>query len=270
MNYKGYALFCDLHQVLLDAREKPSPAVREAVERFTSGGGRFGVIAESSPATVAPLLQEIPTNTWSVVLGGAEACRFDRMTVAFPRVISQLSLAAFLRQVISMEPNVSILLYSESRLFCLSDPALLDSRFRHGKPPYDVVGLETALRFPWLGVRFFGPETELDAVERYASGWGIYDLAECIHDEPGSCYFMPRGVSKERCISDLRCLDELRDLKMVIIGSRSSDAGFLHLADFPIAAPGASQAVRKAARYQIPDAEPDPLGYVIDRLLPTL
>ena len=270
MDYKRFSLFCDLEKVLLNDRTEPSQEDREAVERFTAAGGLFGVIAEFSPCTVRPLLHDVPTNTWSVVLGGAEAYRFDNRTVAFPRVVSQLSMAAFLRQVMDDLEDVSILLYSESRLFCLTDPRLLDQRFLHGKPPYDVVGLETALRFPWLGVRFFGADDSLRALEDAAADWGIYDLADCVHDDPGTSYFVPHGASKSRCIGDIRCQDELRERKMVILGSRSSDIKALSLADISVAAPDASPEVKEAVSFRIPDTEPNPLRYVIDELLPTL
>lgn len=270
MDYRRFSLFCDLEKVLLNSRKEPSQEDREAIERFVGNGGLFGVIAEFSPCTVRPLLHNVPTNTWSVVLGGAEAYRFDNRTVAFPRVLSQLSMAAFLRQVMDDLEDVSILLYSESRLFCLTDPALLDQRLPHGKPPYDVVGLETALRFPWLGVRFFGPVESLRALEQAATSWGIYDLAYCIHDDPSTSYFVPHGTSKSRCIGDIRHQEDVRARKMVILGSRSSDVELLSLADISVAAPNAAPNVKEAASYRIPDTETDPLRYLIDELLPTL
>lgn len=269
MNYKGFVLYCDLDRVLLNGCDRVQDEDREALDRFMAGGGQFGVISDNSPSTARYLMRGVPTNTWSVVLSGAEAYHLDASAVAFPRVISQLSMAAFIRQIMNSLKDISILLYSESRLFCLTDPDLLDQRFRRSHPPYHVVGLDVALRFPWLGVRFFGPDASLSVLEKTAASWGIPDLARVVHDEPGSSTFVSHGASKLRCLRDLKCLDEFHEKRVILVGSAASDAELMGDCDLTVAASNAHEAVQKKAAHRVPDGACS-LAWLIDELLPSL
>lgn len=84
MDYSSIALFSDLDGTLFDSGLRVSPENREALARFIRGGGRFGISTGRSPSNSALLLPEVPVNTWSVVLNGAEAYQFSTGTVAFP------------------------------------------------------------------------------------------------------------------------------------------------------------------------------------------
>lgn len=90
MDYCNLALFSDLDGTLLDRNRQVSRENREALAHFIAGGGLFGISTGRAPMNALELLPGVPINTWSVVLNGAEAYRYQTGTVAFPRVLPQL------------------------------------------------------------------------------------------------------------------------------------------------------------------------------------
>lgn len=84
MDYCNLALFSDLDGTLLDRNRQVSRENREALAHFIAGGGLFGISTGRAPMNALELLPGVPINTWSVVLNGAEAYRYQTGTVAFP------------------------------------------------------------------------------------------------------------------------------------------------------------------------------------------
>ena len=122
MDYCNLALFSDLDGTLLD--KKPAAFPGESREAFGAFYCRrrplWDFHRKRAPMNALELLPGVPINTWSVVLNGAEAYRYQTGTVAFPRVLPQLRATMLLQWVLERLPQVNVLLCSESRLFsCL-------------------------------------------------------------------------------------------------------------------------------------------------------
>ena len=111
------------------------------------------------------LLPGVPINTWSVVLNGAEAYRYQTGTVAFPRVLPQLRAAALVQWVLERLPRTQVLLCSESRLFFLSPRDLADPDFLLSHQPCTFTNLGAALDYPWLKILFAAPRPDLEHLE---------------------------------------------------------------------------------------------------------
>lgn len=77
MDYCNLALFSDLDGTLLDRNRQVSRENREALAHFIAGGGLFGISTGRAPMNALELLPGVPINTWSVVLNGAEAYRYQ-------------------------------------------------------------------------------------------------------------------------------------------------------------------------------------------------
>ena len=135
MDYHNLALFSDLDGTLLDSQRQVSRENRQALEHFIAGGGLFGISTGRAPLNALALLPGVPINTWSVVLNGAEAYRYQTGTVAFPRVLPQLRAAALVQWVLERLPRTQVLLCSESRLFFLSPRDLADPDFLRSHSP---------------------------------------------------------------------------------------------------------------------------------------
>ena len=80
MDYHNLALFSDLDGTLLDSQRQVSRENRQALEHFIAGGGLFGISTGRAPLNALALLPGVPINTWSVVLNGAEAYRYQTGT----------------------------------------------------------------------------------------------------------------------------------------------------------------------------------------------
>lgn len=270
MDYTGFALFSDLDGTLFDAQRQVSRENRQALERFTAGGGLFGISTGRSPMNALGFLPKVPINSWSVVLNGAEAYNFQTCTVAFPRVLPQLRLAAFLQLVLERLPQVDVLLCSESRLFFLSPRETVDGDLFISHQPCVFTTLKIALGYPWLKVVFCASRPVLETLRTEAEQRGIFELIDSVYSSPRLLEFLPRGVHKGRCLRDLRCLDVLRDKKMIAVGDYTNDLELLAEADVAVAVENALPEVKAAADFITAPNQDHAIAYLIDHILPRL
>ena len=194
MDYCNLALFSDLDGTLLDRNRQVSRENREALAHFIAGGGLFGISTGRAPMNALELLPGVPINTWSVVLNGAEAYRYQTGTVAFPRVLPQLRATMLLQWVLERLPQVNVLLCSESRLFFLSPQDLADPDFLATHQPCTFTGLEAALCYPWLKLLFAAPRPILERLEGWAVDHSILEVMDRVYTSPTYLEFLPRGV----------------------------------------------------------------------------
>lgn len=270
MDYSGLALFSDLDGTLFNRARQVSPENRAALERFCAQGGLFGVSTGRAPLNALSMLPQVPVNTWSVVLNGAEAYQFATGTVAFPRLLPQLRMAVFLTFVLETMPRVNVLLCSESRMFFLSSRAAAEADFLASHQPCVFASLEKAMEYPWLKVLFCAPRPLLEALEQSAREMDIPEVANGVYTAPNYLEFMPRGVHKGRCLRDLRCLDVLRERKLVAVGDWTNDLELLQEADYSAAVENALPEVKAVAQWRLPSNEENAIACLIDEILPTL
>lgn len=191
MDYCNLALFSDLDGTLLDRNRQVSRENREALAHFIAGGGLFGISTGRAPMNALELLPGVPINTWSVVLNGAEAYRYQTGTVAFPRVLPQLRATMLLQWVLERLPQVNVLLCSESRLFFLSPQDLADPDFLATHQPCTFTGLEAALCYPWLKLLFAAPRPILERLEGWAVDHSILEVMDRVYTSPTYLEFLP-------------------------------------------------------------------------------
>lgn len=191
MDYHNLALFSDLDGTLLDSQRQVSRENRQALEHFIAGGGLFGISTGRAPLNALALLPGVPINTWSVVLNGAEAYRYQTGTVAFPRVLPQLRAAALVQWVLERLPRTQVLLCSESRLFFLSPRDLADPDFLLSHQPCTFTNLGAALDYPWLKILFAAPRPDLEHLEQWATDYGILEVMDRVYTSPTYLEFLP-------------------------------------------------------------------------------
>ena len=270
MDYCNLALFSDLDGTLLDRNRQVSRENREALAHFIAGGGLFGISTGRAPMNALELLPGVPINTWSVVLNGAEAYRYQTGTVAFPRVLPQLRATMLMQWVLERLPQVNVLLCSESRLFFLSPQDLADPDFLATHQPCTFTGLEAALCYPWLKLLFAAPRPILERLEGWAVDHSILEVMDRVYTSPTYLEFLPRGVHKGRCLRDLRCLDVLRGRRMVAIGDYTNDLELLAEADISVAVANALPEVRAAADYHTVCQDESAIAHLIYEILPRI
>lgn len=270
MDYSGIALFSDLDGTLFNSRLQISRENREAVKHFIDGGGLFGLATGRSPSNAAMLLEGLSVNTWSVVLGGAEAYDFSTRTVAFPKTLTRIRMAVFIREVLERLPQIDVLVYTESRLFFLSPKDTVDLQFFNTHQPSTFVGLSEALSFPWLKVVFCGPKELIKNLELGAARRGIFDICSPVYITENHLEFLPVGAHKGKCLESLRTMEPLKSRLFVAVGDGSNDLELMEAADVSIAVENAIPEVRQRAKLLTSSNEDHALAHVIYEILPEL
>lgn len=270
MDYTGLALFTDLDRTLFNNARQISPENRRALEEFQAKGGLFGISTGRAPMNALALMPKLSTNTWSVVLNGAEAYHFGTGTVAFPRLLPQVLMAGFLGYVLEKLPQVNILLCSESRIFFLSPEALADPDFLQSHRPCTFAGLDRVLAYPWLKVLFRAPRSVLEQLEEAAQGMALFEAVDRVYTSPVYLEFLPKRVHKGRCLRDLRCLNALQGKKLIAVGDWTNDIELLDEADFSAAVANALPEVKTHADVILPSNEDSAIAHLIYEVVPTL
>ena len=270
MDYSQFAIFSDLDGTLFNEQSKISPENRAALEQFMAQGGLFGLCTGRSPSNAATMLDGLQVNTWSVMLGGAEAYHFPSHNVAFPKTLTRIRMAVFLWEVLELLPQIDVLVYTESRLFFLSDPEKVDPAFWDSHQPASFVSLSEALYFPWLKVLFRAPREVLQVLEEGAARRGIFEICSRVYTREDYLEFLPVGVHKGMCLRNLRTLEELKDRKFVVVGDGLNDLEALGEADIAVAVENALPIVKYRAGYMTASNENHALARLIYDILPTL
>ncbi|MBE6945303.1 MAG: HAD family phosphatase [Ruminococcaceae bacterium] len=270
MDYSTIALFSDLDGTLLDSRRRVSPENRDALEYFIAQGGLFGISTGRAPANALTLVGNLPMNSWSVVLNGAEAYHFPTRTVAFPRTLTRIRMAVFLQEVLEKLPEVMVMVCSESRIFFLSDRERMDRDFLETHQPARFVTMTEALAVPWLKVMFCAPKPTLQKLEQGAAKRGILEISTRVYTGPEYLELLPVGTNKGACLKNLRTMDELRGRKIVAIGDWLNDLELLGEADIAVAVENALPVVKHRADILTRSNDEHALAQLIDDLLPGL
>ncbi len=270
MDYSQFAIFSDLDGTLFNAQSRVSAENRAALEHFMTQGGLFGLCTGRSPSNAALMLEGLEANTWSVMLGGAEAYHFPTHNVAFPKTLTRIRMAVFLREVLQRLPEIDVLVYTESRLFFLSDAKTIDPDFRDSHQPAAFVSLSEALYFPWLKVLFRAPREVLQVLEAGAARRGIFEICTRVYTREDYLEFLPVGVHKGMCLRNLRTLEELKERKFIVVGDGVNDLEALGEADVAVAVGNALPIVKHRASHISATNEGHALAHLIYEILPTL
>lgn len=270
MDYRKLALFTDLDGTLFDSNCCVSPETRSALTRFQEGGGLFAISTGRAPLNALDLLPGITTNTWSVVLNGAEAYQFSNGCVAFPHVISKISIAPFLSWVLEKIPEINVVLYTEGSLFFLTPMEQADAHFVRTHQPAVFGSMDETMVHPWLKLLLYAPRPVLEKLEDVAQQWGIFEVVDRVYTSPNFLEFLPKNVHKGRCLRDLRSLEELQDRTIVAVGDWSNDLELLEEADIPVAVGNALPEVKAKAKIILPSNDEHPIAHLINNVFPTL
>ena len=91
-----------------------------------------------------------------------------------------------------------------------------------------------------------------------------------VYTSPTYLEFLPRGVHKGRCLRDLRCLDVLKNRRMIAVGDYTNDLELLREADVSIAVANALPEVQAAAAYHTLSHNQSAIAHIIHEILPVI
>ena len=169
MKYNKIALFTDLDGTLLNSHREVSRENLAALHRFVSEGGAFGISTGRAPANALDVLPELPINTWSVCLNGAESYHFRNKTAGTVRTLPKAQLFPLIVWILETFPTVNVQICTTDRLLFVSDPAYEDRDFVDTHQPMSNAALEEAITHDWLKILCSAPRELLEQ---------LYDMAE--------------------------------------------------------------------------------------------
>lgn len=270
MDYSTIALFSDLDGTLLNTQRRISTENRDALRFFMAQGGLFGISTGRAPTNALDLVNNLETNSWSVVLNGAEAYHFPSRTVAFPKTLTRIRMAVFLQEVLEKLPEVMILVCSESRMFFLSDRERMNRDFMDTHQPARFVTMTEALAVPWLKIMFCAPKPILRKLEQGAARRGILEISTRVYTGPEYLELLPVGANKGVCLRNLRTMEVLRRRKFIAIGDWLNDLELLGEADMAVAVDNALPEVKYRADIVTRSNDEHALAHLIYDILPNL
>lgn len=270
MEYKNIALFTDLDGTLLNSQREVSAENLRAIGHFVAEGGTFGISTGRAPANALQVLPELPINTWSVVLNGAESYHFTKKAAANLKTLPKEQTAPLIRWVLGRFPEINVEICSENQLMLLSDPRFDDNDFVSTHQPMSRLTLEEAMEYCWLKVLFCGQRSVLEQLRGYAEQTGVTHAADFVYTTETYLELLPQNVSKGSCLRAMRQQEDLRSKTFIAIGDYSNDIELLQEADIGVAVGNALDEVKAAADYIVCANDEHAIAYLIETLIPNL
>lgn len=270
MKYDKIALFTDLDGTLLNSQRQVSPENLQAISRFVAEGGLFAISTGRAPVNALDVLPELPINTWSVVLNGAESYHFPRSEAAHMHTLPQDRMRPLIDWVLARYPEINVQVCTQDRLLFFSDPQYQDRDFVDTHQPMSFVDVTAALASPWLKALFCGPREILEQIQTYAEQTGVAETVACVFSTYTYLEFLPRNVSKGACLHMLRQQEELRGRTFIAIGDYSNDIELLKEADIAVTVDNALPEVKAIAHHITRSNDDHALADLIERIIPAL
>ncbi len=270
MKYTDAALFTDLDGTLFNSRSQVSQKNIEAIRRFTSQGGLFGISTGRGPINARGMLPGVELNSWSVVLNGGEAYHYREGRSAARVCLDKQAAQRLITWTLRELPEVNITLFTEDQLLFVSDPDLADPWYVETHQPLNILSLEEAWAYDWLKILFCAPRPVLERLKAHGKASGAEPAMVSVDTNPVYVEYMPPGVNKGSCLKNLRSLPEYQGRTFIAIGDYYNDLELLQEADVAVAVANALPQIQAVADHVICSNDEDALAYLIDTLIPSL
>lgn len=263
MKYDGIVIFSDLDGTLLDDDRRLSQENYDAVARFVSQGGRFGVATGRMERTTLHNFPGLAINIPSIFFNGA--LTYDINThEEYSSVYLPKDLKPLMADIVSRYPEAccEINVRGRAYLFNPNDIARLQLE-REGlegtEAPWEDIPED------WIKIIFLASRPTLEKIRADLEAVGRDDLY-ITFSELELLDLMARGVSKGVALRNLRQRYKEEWRFVVAIGDNDNDADLVKEADLGIAVENARPSVKKAARHIIKSNEYPCIPQVLDLL----
>lgn len=270
MEYADIALFTDLDGTLFNSARKVSVENADAIKRFISAGGSFGISTGRAASNAKDMLPGLPINSWSVVLNGAEAYHYPSHNCAAINCLPKDSMRPLIQWVLNSLPEVNIQLCTDCQILFLSDPEFADYDFVSTHQPMLEMSVDDAMHYPWLKVLFCAPRSVLERLHTYAKITGATVAMDSVYTNEVYLEFLPKNVNKGSCLKEIRALKEMQGKTFIAIGDYTNDLELLQEADIAVAVGNALPEVKAIADHVICTNDEHALAYLIDNLIPMI
>lgn len=241
--FKGRLLVCDMDGTLLDRSSKVSRENKEALERFTDGGGLFTLATGRMEISVLPYYKELPVNVPAILYNGASIYDFEKSKTLWednlePDVIRPVKLA------IERFPGLGVQFYHGGTVYYVKDNVYMEEhRLREKFEPVRV-GIDEVPQ-PWTKIILEWHPEKLRLVEEFLNGFS--EPFGMVYSEPQFLELLNTNTSKGNALKMLTSL--LGPVKPCVIamGDNLNDVDMIKTADIGIAVENAHEKLKAAA-----------------------
>lgn len=222
----------------------------DAIDYFTSQGGRFGVATGRMEQTTRIKFPDLNLNLPSIFFNGAMIYETNTDTVLYKTAMSD-DLKPVLREIMSIYPKVccEISIHGKSYVFNPNDTAREMAEregFELEEAPWDDIPGE------WLKVLFIEKHETLKFIKADLEGLNRTDL-NIVFSEHEFLDIMDKSASKGAALKRLKSIYGNDWRLIVTVGDNDNDLELIQTADLGIAVDNATPAVKKASDYIIMD-----------------
>lgn len=238
-------LVCDMDGTTLDSKSLVSRENREALKRFTEGGGLFTVATGRMVRTVIPYLEDLPVNVPGIVYNGAGIYDFQKNKMLWQNCLPE-SVYDIGVKIIEQFPEAGLQVYSGSNVYYVRrNEETFEHMLRENIEP-GLCELNEVPR-PWLKMLAAWKHNRLLEVKEFLDGIGGEKPYRTTFSEPQFLEFLNPDVSKGSALKKLTSfLDGACDF-VVGIGDNLNDIELIQEATFGIAVGNAHEALKGIA-----------------------
>ncbi len=241
--FKGRLLVCDMDGTLLDRSSKVSRENKEALKRFTEGGGLFTLATGRMEKSVLPYYKELPVNVPAILYNGASIYDFKERKTLWednlgPEVIRPVKLA------IERFPGIGVQFYHGGRVYYVKDNEYMEAhRVREKFEPVRV-GIDEVPQ-PWTKVILEWHPEKLRLVEEFMNGFS--EPFSQVYSEPQFLELLNINTSKGSALKMLTGLLGPEKPCVIAMGDNLNDIDMIKAADIGIAVENAHEKLKAAA-----------------------
>ncbi len=256
--YRGIYLYTDLDDTLLRDDKTVSDTDYAALQRFTAGGGRFGIATGRPVVHIARFRDRLPINAPCVLCNGAAVYDFDtgRYVRQFPLPVAPAM--EVIRQMLALLPEISIQIFTEQHIYMVN-PNQRDDLYIIWDHLERIHCMPEAVTEPWLKILFCHHGDRLD--------WAVPQLRidpALVSYRSELTYFELLAMSKGNALQAMRpALPGLRQL--LTIGDYENDVDLVRNGDIGAAPENALPCVRAAADLIVADHNHNAVADFLER-----
>lgn len=271
VKYERFLLVSDLDGTFIAPDGCVSAENREAVARFTEGGGRFAVATGRPPLNSRQYLADVTVNAPSIFFNGAMLYDWQSgqclKTCSLEGALWRQFAAACCREL----PSACIEVYTSEHCYVLSNPVDDDPRLQVEYRDYVHAELAAVQQKDWLKFFVCAPQEQLAQAKRMARQSGL-GPDRCTHFYSAANYleFVGPQVSKGAMLKELRRLSGNEGRTVVAAGDFPNDIALLQQADCGVAPADGEASTRAAADRVGVSSDAHLMRWIVDTLLPEL
>ena len=263
MKYDGIVIYSDLDGTLLDDERNLSKENMDAITRFISQGGRFGVSTGRMERTTTVKLPDLYMNLPSIFFNGAMAYDTNTKEVLFKTTMAD-NLKPVIKKIMSEYPEICCEINLHGRAYVFNPNDVVRAQLEREGLDVEEAPLED-IPGGWIKILLLGKHETLEKIKADLERLDRTDL-NIVFSEDELLDIMEKNATKGAALQKLKSIYADSWRLLVAIGDNDNDLEMIQEADLGIAVGNAVPAVKKASDYIIKDHNTPCIPQVLELL----